>query len=161
LGIIVNNQNQIELQILNAGAELDPDPDPAPAQNIRQILNGINNDNLAPPPVQAQNIPVPNLVPAPDLNPIPAPENPNRDYGLLEMKNQGGKVETFADDNTAMGQKTQPAVMSIQNTLERFADISGLKCNVDKSMIMLTGDNAPVPDYITGSGFKVVDRFSK
>jgi hypothetical protein len=85
----------------------------------------------------------------------PAPRN----YGEAESNGETGKVESFADDTTPMGKLTETAILSIKSSLNCFANISGLKCNVEKSQIMITGTNIrQIPNYITESGFEVVDK---
>jgi hypothetical protein len=87
------------------------------------------------------------------VDPVP------RRYGEAESSGETGKVESFADDTTPMGKLTEIAIFSIKNTLNSFVLISGLKCNVEKSQIMITGTNVrQIPNYITESGFKVVEK---
>jgi hypothetical protein len=68
------------------------------------------------------------------------------------------KVEAFADDGTILARAEAEAVFEIKRILQNFANISGLKCNMEKSTIMLMGFdvNEPIPDWITDSGFKMV-----
>jgi exonuclease III len=98
--------------------------------------------------------------PAPAPVPVPVPAIPNREYGLIESNSETGKAEAFADDLTALGMSTPEAIVAITNILSWFADISGLKCNLDKSMIMVIGSNGVVPDYIANSNFKVTDKLT-
>jgi hypothetical protein len=56
-----------------------------------------------------------------------------------------------------MGCLEERAISAIKNTLQTFAEISGLKCNVDKSQIMITGTDT-IPDYVLNSGFSVADK---
>jgi hypothetical protein len=83
---------------------------------------------------------------------------PEREYGLVKSCNGYGIAEAFADDNTAMDKLSRVAICSIKSNLDKFVDLSGLKCNVDKSMIMITGNNGIIPDYITNSGFTVTEK---
>jgi hypothetical protein len=60
---------------------------------------------------------------------------------------QTGKVEAFADDTTPMGILEPLAIEAIKETLSNFKSLSGLKCNIDKSQIMIIGTEN-VPDYV-------------
>jgi hypothetical protein len=42
--------------------------------------------------------------------------------------------------------------------LSDFSVISGLKCNIEKSQILIVGSVAPIPDYVLNSGFAVTDK---
>jgi hypothetical protein len=103
---------------------------------------------LGPVPVPVLGPPVPVLGPDPDPVPVPVPVpvpalaeivNPNRVYGSSECNGETGVVEAFADDTTPMAKLEESAILSIKHTLDSFAKISGLKCNVEKSNIMITG----------------------
>jgi hypothetical protein len=69
------------------------------------------------------------------------------------MKAKTSKAETFADDQSAMGK----SIEAMKENIENFGVISGLKCNMDKSMILVTGTDV-IPDYISQSGFRVTDN---
>jgi hypothetical protein len=56
-------------------------------------------------------------------------------------------VEAFADDTTPMGILEPLAIEAIKETLSNFKSLSGLKCNIDKSQIMIIGTEN-VPDYV-------------
>jgi hypothetical protein len=65
-------------------------------------------------------------------------------------------VEAFADDITPMGKLDETGILTIKQIMSDFALISGLKCNIDKSQILLVGTNE-VPVYVIESGFTVTD----
>jgi hypothetical protein len=113
----------------------------------------------APVPVCA---PVPAPVPEPLPEPLPVPAAaglavvPVRDqYGQKESNGETGNVESFADDATVMAKLTLLALQTITEILNSFGQLSGLKCNVDKSQIMIVGTNT-VPEYVDQFGFVVV-----
>jgi hypothetical protein len=58
-----------------------------------------------------------------------------------------------------MGKLNADCLLAITDAVSDFSIISGLKCNVDKSQIMICGTDPiePVPDFITNSGFAVAD----
>jgi Reverse transcriptase (RNA-dependent DNA polymerase) len=131
-----------------------PEPEPPPGAVIER--------NPAPP-IANNNLNDMRAVPDPGLDPEPDPNaNLNnhvsiRKYGVPENKLKSGKVEAFADDNTVMGKNSPQAINAIKSNLADFAVLSGLKCNVDKSMIMVVGTGGQIPDYIANSGFKVTE----
>jgi hypothetical protein len=133
------NQFNICEQLIIFKFELDP--------RIKKIKP------LVPLPVLA---PVPVPVPVPVLDPDPVPDPP-RVYGMAESNGETGKVEAFADDTTPMGRLELTALTYIKNSLEQFAAISGLKCNVDKSQILITGTEGDIPDFVHESGFTITD----
>jgi hypothetical protein len=74
-----------------------------------------------------------------------------------ESNNETNKVEGFADDGTVMAKATWEAVEANKEVLDAFATISGLTCNIEKSMIMPIGFRRdPVLNYFVNSRFKVV-----
>jgi exonuclease III len=65
------------------------------------------------------------------------------------------KIEAFADDATALGQAKKQSLDFIKQTLVDFAELSGLKCNQEKSLIMPVGCGDTIPECILSSGFKI------
>jgi hypothetical protein len=55
------------------------------------------------------------------------------------------KVEAFADDNSVLSRAKKSCLVAIQTIFIAFSFISGLSCNVGKSVIMFIG-NDPAPD---------------
>jgi hypothetical protein len=133
----------------------------------------INRQNLAPPPIFWEPdpaVPVPPPIPVPVPIPMPDPiQNQNhlingvavrplgRVYGYNESRRNTKKVEAFADDNNVMALLDRDALLCIRDILENFAGISGLKCNVDKSQIMIVGTDT-VPDFVTEAGFAITNE---
>jgi hypothetical protein len=66
------------------------------------------------------------------------------------------KTEAFADDNNILARLDNLTLQAIKEILNNFAILSGLRCNVDKSQILLMGVNE-IPNYVTESGFTVSD----
>jgi hypothetical protein len=66
-------------------------------------------------------------------------------------------VEAFADDTTPMAKLEESAISAIKNILNSFAIISGLKCNVEKSQIIITGTRN-IPGYVLESGFSLTEK---
>jgi hypothetical protein len=68
---------------------------------------------------------------------------PTREYGIREKNRKSEKVEAFADDNNLMAKLDENSLEAIKNILLDFGILSGLKCNVDKSQIMLINNDNP------------------
>jgi hypothetical protein len=96
--------------------------------------------------------------PAADLQHQAQAHTADRQYGKLESSCKTQKVEAFADDTNIAGKATPVALQSIKTILADFAIISGLHCNVDKSMLLMIGTNGLVPDFVYESGFPVTDK---
>jgi hypothetical protein len=77
-----------------------------------------------------------------------------RTYGKNEMNRVTDKVEAFADDNNILALLENIAIFTIKTVLSSFAILSGLRCNVDKSQILVFGTEV-IPDFISESGFTV------
>jgi hypothetical protein len=113
-------------------------------------------------------VPVPVPVPVPDPVPVPGPWPVpvqvllpvpllGRRYGFNKACGESGKVEAFADDTTPMGKLTRDGILAIKEILTSFATISGLKCNVEKSKILIIGSDLPILEYVLNSGFAVTN----
>jgi hypothetical protein len=160
------NQFNIGGQILLFKIELSPD--------IKSISNDQRIQRPLPVPAPiADPIPVPLAppLPVPLQEPVPAPivlsdRNAVREenlrfnniklYGTKEKNRETEKLETFADDNTVIALLTERALSAIKDILSDFGNISGLKCNVEKSNLLIIGTDR-VPDYATSSDFAVVN----
>jgi Reverse transcriptase (RNA-dependent DNA polymerase) len=79
-----------------------------------------------PPPLLALRADPPN-------NPGILAAVPERIYGSSETGRKTDKAEAFADDITGMGKNTPGALPAVKENLDRFAAVSSLKCNIDKS----------------------------
>jgi hypothetical protein len=154
------NQFNLGEQLLIFKIELDPRIRP-----IRYTAQ-INCQNLAPPPIfwepdQGGPDPIPVPAPVPLLAPAQNQNKilngfvvrpPGRVYGYNESRRNTEKVEAFADDNNVMALLDRDALLCIRDILTNFAEISSLKCNVDKSQIMIIGTDT-VPDFVNEAGF--------
>jgi hypothetical protein len=131
------NQFNIGEQILIFKIELDP--------RIKSIRNGPLDRPLAMPGGGG-------------AGPVSAVHRPPtvRTYGASEMGRVTDKTEAFADDNNILARLDNLTLQAIKEILNNFAILSGLRCNVDKSQILLMGVNE-IPNYVTESGFTVSD----
>jgi hypothetical protein len=100
----------------------------------------------------------PQVLPVPRAAPVII--NNNNEFFRLEANRNTCKNESLADDNTTLTICDRGSLTRIKKILTDFGDISGLRCNFDKSCIMTT--NVPRPedtDLIQEIGFRCVDTF--
>jgi hypothetical protein len=78
-------------------------------------------------------------------------------YGEGTVIGKKDKLEAFADDGTILARAEEQSLAEIKNILNQFAIISGLKCNMEKSTIMLMGfrEDLPVPDWISAKMLRI------
>jgi hypothetical protein len=77
-----------------------------------------------------------------------------------ESNRETDKTDGFADDCTVITRLEYSSLEVLKNTLVNFGNISGLRCNMEKTSIMLIGPRVPVSEQIQSLGFKIVDRIS-
>jgi hypothetical protein len=74
---------------------------------------------------------------------------------------QTGKNESFADDSTTCTRLEFSDLLELKNILNRFAVLSGLKCNFEKTSLMRIGDlSGPIDQRILDLGFEIVEECS-
>ena len=77
----------------------------------------------------------------------------------MEVKNGSGNTEAFADDTNVTCKQKFSVLSAIKTILVDFSVISGLKCNLEKTCIMLIGPWDPVEaPLIEELGFSIVDK---
>jgi hypothetical protein len=82
-----------------------------------------------------------------------------RDHLEYENNRETDTLEGFADDGTVITLSSQEAILAIHEILNNFKQISGLSCNVNKSVILPVGfGNNHLPNYLHNCGFPVVDN---
>jgi hypothetical protein len=85
----------------------------------------------------------------------------DRDFFSYDSHRETDKLEGFADDGTVMALATPICIDAIKETLQNFANVSGLKCNMDKSVILPVGFNdGNLPAFLVNSGFPIVEQVS-
>ena len=75
-----------------------------------------------------------------------------------ESCSETDKTEGFADDTSVAKIFSFQNLLNLKNILSEFAVISGLKCNLDKTAILLIGSSQEIPDEISALGFSFSDR---
>ena len=78
-------------------------------------------------------------------------------FALLE-----GRSETFADDTTIYMKRTEHNLRTCVQYIEHFAKVSGLQCNIDKTVVCPIGGNFDVNDRLCPElpTLKWEDRFT-
>ncbi len=66
------------------------------------------------------------------------------------------KNESLADDNTTLMELTGENLRRLRNILDEFGNVSGLRCNYDKTMVMPIGNVNNVPTDL--HGFVLTDK---
>jgi hypothetical protein len=68
------------------------------------------------------------------------------------------KVKAYADDANLLTKLTYDNLVYVKGILEAFGEMSGLICNVEKTMLLPIGADIPVGDRILELGFSVVNE---
>jgi Reverse transcriptase (RNA-dependent DNA polymerase) len=84
--------------------------------------------------------------------------NLNNNHFFLESNRETCKNESLADDNTTLTVLDQQSLLKVREILNLFAGISGLKCNFDKSSVMLTVPDPEDVALVRDAGFGIADR---
>jgi hypothetical protein len=75
-----------------------------------------------------------------------------------ESCSETDKTEGFADDTSVATIFTHQNLLNLKNILADFASISGLKCNLDKTSILLIGSSQVISDEISALGFSFSEK---
>jgi hypothetical protein len=85
--------------------------------------------------------------------PVPAADHDH------ESNYETGKNESFADDSTTCTYFAYEDLFRLKQILIKFASISGLRCNFEKTSIMRIGNlDGDVDERIAELGFEIVDK---
>ena len=90
-----------------------------------------------------------NLPGTPAAHTVP---DPNR-----EVSATGSRVLAMANDANCLVLMDQGSLQRIKDILENFGILSGLLCNIEKTVLIPVGHIAPVPDQILNMGFEIKD----
>jgi hypothetical protein len=69
-------------------------------------------------------------------------------------------VSAYADDATLIVKLEYNNLLRIKQILEEFGILSGLMCNLDKTMLLVIGDNVQIDERILNLGFAVVTKLT-
>jgi exonuclease III len=105
---------------------------------------------------------IPRQVPVYEHNIVNAlPTNINSSFFMHESKRETSKNEAMADDNTTITLIELACFAALRQVLADFGRISGLRCNVSKSIIMPVFDpTAEEEDLISNLGFILSDKIT-
>jgi hypothetical protein len=92
------------------------------------------------------------FVPDPVLE-VAEPDQEFRNESNRETDNS----DAFADDTSILTLFTFTALLALKTCLEEFGRFSGLKCNIEKTVLMQVGLKNPITPEIAGLGFSFVD----
>jgi hypothetical protein len=68
------------------------------------------------------------------------------------------KVSAYADDANMLTKLDYDTLLRVRTILEEFGTMSGLICNVEKTMLLIIGENDGVDNRIKDLGFVIVDK---
>ena len=77
-----------------------------------------------------------------------------------EVRNADPKVMAMADDCTILLRLKYESLKCVIDILQKFEEISGLGCNVDKSSLMPVGTIDAIPDNIINLGLAISDEIT-
>jgi hypothetical protein len=93
------------------------------------------------------------------LDPDADLRNPEDDICFRnESRKETDKAEGFADDTTGLTIFELESLAALKRALIDFGKFSGLKCNVDKTVLMQIGNRVPLSQEIIDLGFTLVDE---
>jgi exonuclease III len=93
-------------------------------------------------------------------NLVPRPVFPATPPFANESNGETDKTNGFADDTSVCVRTSLENFLVLKNILLTFGNISGLKCNVEKSHIMAVGDRTVVNQQIMELGFPFTDELT-
>jgi hypothetical protein len=93
---------------------------------------------------------------------VPARINNNmHSFFMCESNRETSKNESLADDNTTLTMLDLASLRAAKEIIDTFGNISGLRCNFDKSIIMPVMDPTRAEaELINNLGFTMVEEFT-
>jgi hypothetical protein len=74
-----------------------------------------------------------------------------------ESNRETDNSDAFAHDTSILTLFTFTALLALKTCLEEFGTFSGLKCNIEKTVLMQVGQKTPITPEIAALGFSFVD----
>ncbi len=82
-------------------------------------------------------------------------------FFACESNRETGRNQSMADDNTTLALLTTANLARLRSILDDFGDISGLRCNYDKTCILKVGPDPPEPiDLLDLHSFVLTDSLT-
>jgi len=149
---------ECDVQVHGIVAELEP-VDRVPAGVAEQPLQ-VEGEAVCVQ-VRAEAPPVlPGQPPPPD----PEPQHQQLQYAAQnQVENNfiyAKKIFAYADDGTLLLKLEYNTLNRVKNILSDFANISGLKCNIDKTFLMQIGSMDEIDPNILGLGFGITNEIT-
>jgi hypothetical protein len=98
---------------------------------------------------------LPDPIPSTEMDPLAADADDQRFRN--ESSFETTKADGFADDNTTGTIFEFNSLNAIKNILLDFSNISGLRCNTEKTALMQIGNKVPISQEIRDLGFDITD----
>jgi len=106
-----------------------------------------------------QNHLIPRMLPAPGADPDVAEDEDEDDICFRNESNkETDKAEGFADDATGLSLFELASLSALKKIMIDFGIFSGLKCNVEKTVLMQIGNRIPPSQDIIELGFTLVEE---
>ncbi len=99
---------------------------------------------------------LPDPVPETPITPLPVDSDAQRFRN--ESTFETSKADGFADDNTTGTIFEYNYLKKIKDILTDFAEISGLRCNTEKTALMQIGNKIPISQEIKDLGFDITNK---
>jgi hypothetical protein len=99
---------------------------------------------------------LPDPVPEQPINQLPVDGDDQRFRN--ESAFETSKADGFADDNTTGTLLEYNSLLTLKNILSNFAEISGLRCNTEKTALMQIGNKIEISQEIKDLGFCITDK---
>ncbi len=74
----------------------------------------------------------------------------NNPLFMHESRGETSKNESLADDNTTLMMLEEKSLCTLREILDNFGQISGLRCNYDKTVIVPIGNTSVIPENLFG-----------
>jgi hypothetical protein len=90
------------------------------------------------------------------VDPVMEVAEPDQEF-RNESNRETNNSDAFADDTSILTLFTFTALLALKTCLEEFGTFSGLKCNIEKTVLMQVGQKTPITPEIAALGFSFVD----
>jgi hypothetical protein len=102
------------------------------------------------------------MIPAPGPDPDVEEEEDEDDICFRNESNkETDKAEGFADDATGLSLFELASLSALKKVMIDFGSFSGLKCNVEKTVLMQIGNRVLPSQEIIELGFTLVDEMMR
>ena len=96
----------------------------------------------------------------PDNTVITYATGPENERFSLESNKETDKADSFADDISACLKQSVDNLSRVKRVLAHFAELSGLKCNFEKTHLLPINGMETITPEIRELGFSIVDKIT-